>query len=185
MSQILVCKEVLYIVQGHTTAIMGSVQGPVGGPVQGPVHHVVGRGQATGPRRHRRLCFPSPGSGGRKLWHAGPSLGKPPQPHHHRPGPWPWGGSLTIRLPVIHLPPPWWEELLYGVEERWVGWQTYIEELLVYIEPLSYLVGAVKTDVVPDDDIDGRRLCWNRILLLTVSSILSHCVYSKQWGCAF
>ena len=32
-------------------------------------------------------------STGRKLWHAGPILSNPPQ--HHRPGPWPWGGSLS------------------------------------------------------------------------------------------
>ena len=34
-----------------------AVQGPVRGLVHGPAHHVVGWGQATGPRPHRRLCI--------------------------------------------------------------------------------------------------------------------------------
>ena len=78
---------------------MGSVEGTVRGTVHESAHHVVGWGQATGPRPHRRLSFPSPGSEGRKLWHARPSLSNPPQ--HHRPGPWPWGGSLYYMVPNI------------------------------------------------------------------------------------
>ncbi len=76
-------------------------------------------------------------------------------------------GHLVMWLMVINLPPPCRKELLYGVEERWIGCK---EETWVDFKPCCFCLRMMESHIVPGN-YKGPHvftlliLLWNQALV--------------------
>ncbi len=79
-------------------------------------------------------------------------------------------GQLVMWLMVINLPPSCRKELLYGVEERWIGWKEETYQSWVDFKPCCYCLRMMESHIVPGN-YKGPRvftlliLLWNQALV--------------------